>query len=87
MTIKPGDRVIVCDNTPKPPKHHTRKRREWGYRNFVGTVEEINYGRIHVINDEASSDHVKILTGCRPCHVFPITSETYRQQLGLKAAQ
>ena len=71
MNISPGDKVIVCDGKPKPPRHHSRKRADWKYSNFVGTVDEIDHGRIYVINDEKSDDHVTIIRGCRPEHVFP----------------
>lgn len=38
MSFRKGDYVKVSDGKAEPPKHHKKKHREWGYRNFKGFV-------------------------------------------------
>jgi len=37
-----GDRVLISDGLPKPPKHHTRKVADWERRNFIGVFERVD---------------------------------------------
>ena len=39
--IEKGDYVKVSDGQPEPPKHHQKKHRHWGYRNFFGWVYRV----------------------------------------------
>jgi hypothetical protein len=36
-----GKPVRITDDTPEPPKHHTAKLRRWRYRNYTGTLRQV----------------------------------------------
>ena len=42
--LQAGQRVRVSSGTPRPPEHHTRKVREWEYRNYEGTFDGYEAG-------------------------------------------
>lgn len=46
--FKPGDKVVVSDGTPMPPKHHRRKLSEWKVNNYTGTVYSASEGEINI---------------------------------------
>lgn len=71
FTIREGDKVVVCDGTEKPPRHHSRKLRRWHDNNFSGTVTECWGGSIYVRDDARSGGVMTLVFGCRPEHVFP----------------
>lgn len=39
-----GKLVYRTDGTPKPPKHHTKKVREWERSNYTGILREVTDG-------------------------------------------
>ena len=39
--LKVGDIVLVSDGKPQPPARHTKKLTEWRFRNFTGTVTNL----------------------------------------------
>ena len=51
MTIKVGDTVARMDGTPRPPKHHTRKVRNWRNNNWTGVIKEVHSDYYVVTND------------------------------------
>ena len=51
MAFQKGDFVRVSNGQAEPPKHHKKKHREWGYRNFDGYVymdETETFGTVSV---------------------------------------
>lgn len=42
VTFRVGDKVTVRNGQPRPPAHHKKKAREWEFRNYNGTVIEVD---------------------------------------------
>ena len=66
-TFTRGQRVIVSDGTPEPPKHHTRKHASWSMRNYHGYFDRYDKLMDKVMVDESGKGVMCV--GHHPNHV------------------
>ena len=55
--IQVGQSVLVKSNVSKPPRHHSRKLREWELSNYTGEIMEVDKtcNRVRVKDTERSN--------------------------------
>ena len=63
-----GNLVYRTDNTPRPPKHHTKKVREWQRRNYSGILREVTDGYDDTGRAYISIEESRI--GYKPAAIF-----------------
>jgi len=46
-----GQAIFVSNGEEEPPKHHTRKHKSWGFRNYQGFVHRFGFsaGRYEIV--------------------------------------
>ncbi|MGR5448761.1 hypothetical protein ACP3V3_03010 [Vibrio sp. PNB22_3_1] len=45
LELEKGQRIVIRDGKPKPPKHHSRKLRDWQWSNREGYLYKLDVER------------------------------------------
>lgn len=78
--FRKGNRVIVTNGQPQPPKHHTRKLSRWKNENYIGTVAEDESDYIVIEPDGVSCSFVRVRQLYRRNNLNGITLTKIREE-------